>query len=107
MFGIGGPELAILMLSCAVLGVYLLPTIVAGVRKKKNLPKIVLVNVLLGWSVIGWIVAMVWAVSSEPEITTPGRPGSQIIGTLCSHCGKYTQPESRFCANCGTQFAPN
>ena len=43
------------------IALYLLPTIVAVARGKKNILGIVLVNVLLGWTFIGWIIALVWA----------------------------------------------
>jgi len=43
------------------LALYLLPTIVVVARGKKDVLGVVLVNVLLGWTFIGWIVALVWA----------------------------------------------
>jgi hypothetical protein len=42
-------------------GMYFLPTIIAAVAKRHNLPAIAAVNVFLGWTVLGWIVAFVWA----------------------------------------------
>ncbi len=44
---------------------YFLPTIIAGVRKKRNLISIGLLNLLLGWTVIGWIIALIWAFAHE------------------------------------------
>jgi hypothetical protein len=44
---------------------YLLPTIIAYLRKKSNLTIIFLVNFFLGWSLVGWIVSLIWALSSE------------------------------------------
>lgn len=41
--------------------VYVLPTIVAVYRQHHNRVPITLVNVLLGWTAIGWVVALVWA----------------------------------------------
>jgi hypothetical protein len=46
-----------------LIGLYLIPTIVAGHRKHHNRDAIALLNVLLGWTVIGWIVAAVWALT--------------------------------------------
>ena len=40
--------------------VYFLPAIIA--MKDKNALGIFLLNLLLGWTVIGWIGAMIWAV---------------------------------------------
>jgi hypothetical protein len=59
---IGIPEiLAAVGMALSVL-LYVLPTIIAVRRKKTDLRRILLVNVLLGWTVIGWAVALVWAV---------------------------------------------
>lgn len=44
-----------------VLVLFFLPTIVALRRDHHNRVPIALVNVLLGWTVLGWIVALVWA----------------------------------------------
>ena len=44
---------------------YFVPTIVAGVRKKRNLVSIGLLNFFLGWTVIGWIIALIWAFAHE------------------------------------------
>jgi hypothetical protein len=41
---------------------YMLPTILAYSLSNKNLPAICLLNVLLGWTFIGWVVALIWVV---------------------------------------------
>lgn len=40
---------------------YFLPTIIVLLRRKKNVLGPILVNVLLGWTIVGWIVALIWA----------------------------------------------
>jgi hypothetical protein len=49
------------------LALYLLPTILAAVRRSKSLVGIILVNILLGWTFVGWIVALVWSISGEAQ----------------------------------------
>jgi hypothetical protein len=44
---------------------YFLPSIIALARSKRDTLAIFLLNLFLGWSVIGWIVALVWAVKSD------------------------------------------
>lgn len=44
---------------------YFLPSIIALVRSKRDILAIFLLNLFLGWSVIGWIVALVWALKSD------------------------------------------
>lgn len=57
-------ELVILVGIGAAGAVYLLPSIVAHSRQHPQARAIALVNVLLGWTFIGWAVAIVWAVSA-------------------------------------------
>ncbi len=44
------------------LALYFLPTIVAAVRHHRNVVGILLLNFFLGWSFIGWVAALIWAV---------------------------------------------
>jgi hypothetical protein len=44
---------------------YFLPSIIALARNKRDITAILLLNVLLGWTVIGWVVALVWAVKTD------------------------------------------
>ena len=57
--------LAIVVLVPASLALYFLPSIVAFVRDKTNKWAIFILNLLLGWSLIGWVAALVWAVMKE------------------------------------------
>jgi hypothetical protein len=44
---------------------YFLPSIVAFARSKRDTTAIVLLNFFLGWTMIGWVVALVWAVKTD------------------------------------------
>ena len=44
------------------LAIHFTPFIIALVTKHKNTLAIFIVNLLLGWTFIGWVVALVWAV---------------------------------------------
>lgn len=48
---------------------YFLPSIVALARSKRDLFSIFLLNFFLGWTMIGWIVALVWAVKADVPAT--------------------------------------
>ncbi len=52
-----------------ILGIYFLPTIVAGFRKHHNMGPLVVVNVFLGWTLVGWVVALAMAFSKPPSVT--------------------------------------
>ena len=47
---------------------YFLPSLIAALRNKKDVLTIMLVNFLLGWSVIGWIVCLVWALKADQVV---------------------------------------
>lgn len=52
----------ILCFTLIYLAIYFLPTIVAMFAKNKNSLSIFLLNFLLGWTFIAWVIALVWAV---------------------------------------------
>ncbi len=45
---------------------YFLPTIVAVARKVPNIGSVVVINLFLGWTFIGWVVALAMAARSRP-----------------------------------------
>jgi len=57
-------NLGLLEISLAVLifTVYFLPTLIAFLRQHKNKLAIFLLNLLLGWTVLGWVISLVWSV---------------------------------------------
>ena len=46
-----------------IIVIYFCPTIVATNRKHPNTISISILNTLLGWSIIGWILALIWSTS--------------------------------------------
>jgi hypothetical protein len=62
---------------------YFLPTFVAGLRHHHNGGAIFLLNLLLGWTLLGWVLALVWSVTGThrqlqqvqqpPQPAKPGR----------------------------------
>lgn len=40
---------------------YLAPSIIADAREREDAFAVTMVNILLGWTVIGWFAALVWA----------------------------------------------
>jgi hypothetical protein len=49
--------------------IHFLPTIIAALRHSRHVVGIFLVNLFLGWTVVGWVVALIWASTSEPKYT--------------------------------------
>jgi len=44
-----------------LLALYMLPTSIACARSHHNAGPIFLLNLLLGWTMLGWIASLVWA----------------------------------------------
>jgi hypothetical protein len=44
---------------------YLLPTCVAANRKHNNEGAILALNLFLGWTLLGWVAALVWALTDN------------------------------------------
>ena len=62
---VSGAALAVAWVIAIVTLGYMLPWAVAATRGKSNSGAIALVNLLVGWSLIGWIVALVMACGSH------------------------------------------
>ena len=67
--------LVILILSLFGLALYFLPTIIAQQKGHRSLGGIFALNLLLGWSLLGWIGALVWALSNpQPVVYVQNAP---------------------------------
>jgi Superinfection immunity protein/zinc-ribbon domain len=87
---------------------YFLPAFLA--RNKPNFTAILLLNLFAGWTFIGWIIALVWALSgqSQGQAAAPAQP---VAGSapqpqakasfFCSTCGKPCVAGASFCSSCG------
>ena len=61
-------ELFISLVVLVVLaGLYFLPIVAACIRCALHLNGIIVVNLFLGWTLIGWVAALAWAVTSPPD----------------------------------------
>lgn len=49
---------------------YFLPSTIAILKWRHNSVAIIALNILLGWTWIGWVVSLLWALTSSPETKT-------------------------------------
>ena len=78
---------------------YFLPTLIG--RDKADALGIFLVNLLFGWTVIGWFVALIWACTAERYVVVPVHAVPVSSGRFCSRCGTLSPYGAHFCAACG------
>lgn len=78
-FGLLG--LAVGLFICLLLlFVHFLPSYIAFSRYHPARWAILLVNIFFGWTLIGWVITVVWALSAQPAVVVsphypPGGPG--------------------------------
>ena len=90
----------VLLLAIAVI-VYFIPTWVASARNHHNANAVFATNLLLGWTAMGWIAALIWSLTavkakSSENIETQSeskRIGSfqrnrKSAGEVCRYCGR-------------------
>ena len=65
-----------------VIGLYFLPSIIAIVKKTKNYGSVIVVNLFLGWTIIGWIVALAMSVRTDRSSRQAGDNGVAAGQTL-------------------------
>lgn len=79
--------------------VYLFPTVVASRRESKRAGGVFALNLLLGWTFIGWVVALVWAFGSDvKEEADENR-------VACPYCKELVLRGASKCKHCGSALA--
>ena len=50
-----------------VVTLYLLPSLIAACRRTTHLGTGFLVNILLGWTIVGWVYSFIWAMFADRQ----------------------------------------
>ncbi len=91
---------------------YFLPTYEAWRNKQPNLTSIALVNLFLGWSVVGWVVAVVWAFKKPEQVSVyvpPSPVAAPPVPPLqktkkCPFCAEDVLAAAVKCKHCGSEL---
>jgi hypothetical protein len=64
----------------SMLGIYIAPLVIAMVQDHHRLPWIGLLNLAAGWTVAGWIAALVWSVTAMRQPAAIPQIGGTALG---------------------------
>lgn len=93
---------------------YFLPSLIAGVRGRPNTMAIFALNLFLGWTLLGWVLALVWSLSSagQPvvqQVVVDQRGASANVPRRkqkkCIACAEWIMKDAMKCKHCGEMQA--
>lgn len=64
-----------------VIALFFMPALIACFKRHRNATAITVLNIFLGWTVIGWLIALIWALARPSVVHVylppvgPYRPG--------------------------------
>jgi hypothetical protein len=83
-----------------IVALYFLPTIIALVRGASSKGSIIVINLFLGWTLIGWVVALAMAVRSVPKSTPAPAATAPAPTRECPHCKEAMRRDASVCPHC-------
>src|SRR6266576_5002022 len=100
-----------LLLIAVSLFIYFIPYIVATQNKKQNAGAIGALNFFLGWTLVGWVVALVWAMSKDVVVPQTAPSTVTTVPALaasaqkkCPDCAEMVLADAKKCRFCGHDF---
>ncbi len=93
----------------AALWLYFLPSIEAHQRKHENAQAILLINLFFGWTLIGWVFSLVWAIKNPskvmPVVASIGDENNDADELkVCPFCAELVKKSAVKCKHCGSDL---
>lgn len=81
---------------------YMLPAAIAYQRNRHNKEAISALNLLLGWTLLGWIAALAWSLTRTPNESHHEEPKDEF--RKCPQCAEMVRREAIKCRHCGSEL---
>lgn len=75
------------------LAIYFLPAIVASNRRHQSEDAIFLLNLLLGWTLLGWVVAFIWSLTNQTQVVVNNQTPKSAVDADASNFAKQHAQE--------------
>ena len=111
-FGIGSGNNGAAMVATGLFfiaapALYFLPSIEAKINDNPNFMSVFMVNLFLGWTIVGWVVALAWAhKKAEPVVLASPQPALSGDEKQCPYCAETVKAAAVKCRHCGSALQP-
>ncbi|MCL2524598.1 MAG: superinfection immunity protein [Betaproteobacteria bacterium] len=85
---------------------YLTPSFVAISRNHTNKNAIVALNILLGWMLLPWIGALIWALTRNRAAELMEAQQTAALERVCPFCAETVKAAALICKHCQRELPP-
>jgi hypothetical protein len=100
------PIIFLIILTCVF--IYFLPSVIVSGRNHHNKTSLYLLNLLLGWTFLGWVAALVWAFSAQNVSVNSVNDDVQTANNeslkVCKYCAEDIKIDAVLCKHCGSNL---